>query len=178
MGFDKFKTSDATEVAEFLERRDVRLLNWYRTDKSKKGAAIAHSKVFAVEGPARQPFAVLAGSANLTNTGLGANVETMVEAVHGDRDVVFKQILALESEGYDSAAKILAKTKSKELIETSERTVYRRRPVWQEKAKPKKSARSGCLPALVPSIVWCLIPARWRGVVKRKVWMEWLKKVN
>ena len=60
-GMDNFEARDAAEAAEFISRPDVRILNWYRTDKNKKGAAIAHSKVFAVEGPEGQPIAVLAG---------------------------------------------------------------------------------------------------------------------
>ena len=89
-GMDNFEARDAAEAAEFISRPDVRILNWYRTDKNKKGAAIAHSKVFAVEGPEGRSIAVLAGSANLTMTGLSANVETMVEAVQEDREAAFK----------------------------------------------------------------------------------------
>ena len=106
---------------------DVRILNWYRTDKNKKGAAIAHSKVFAVEGPEGRPVAVLAGSANLTMTGLSANVETMVEAVERDREAAFKQIIWLERQAWDATDRLMEKARPKE----------------------KEAAGAGCLPALV-----------------------------
>ena len=126
-GMDKFEASDAAEAAEFISRPDVRILNWYRTDKNKKGAAIAHSKVFAVEGPEGQPIAVLAGSANLTMAGLNANVETMVEAVQQDRDAAFKQVVWLERQGWDVSERVMEKARPKE----------------------KETAGVGCMPALV-----------------------------
>jgi phosphatidylserine/phosphatidylglycerophosphate/cardiolipin synthase-like enzyme len=125
-GMDNFESSDAAEAAEFISRPDVRILNWYRTDKNKKGKANAHSKVFAVEGPEGKPIAVLAGSANLTMTGLSANVETMVEAVQEDRVAAFKQIVWLERQAWDATDRVL------------------------EKARPKETetAGAGCMPAL------------------------------
>lgn len=124
-GMDNFEARDAAEAAEFISRPDVRILNWYRTGKNKKGAAIAHSKVFAVEGPEGKPIAVLAGSANLTMTGLSANVETMVEAVQKDRDAAFKQVVWLERQAWDATDRVM------------------------EKARPKEAAGAGCMPALV-----------------------------
>ena len=124
-GMDNFEARDAAEAAEFISRPDVRILNWYRTGKNKKGAAIAHSKVFAVEGPEGRPIAVLAGSANLTMTGLSANVETMVETVQQDREAAFKQVIWLERQGWDATDRVM------------------------EKARPKEPARAGCMPALV-----------------------------
>ncbi len=126
-GMDKFEARDAAEAAEFISRPDVRILNWYRTDKNKKGAAIAHSKVFAVEGPEGKPIAVLAGSANLTMTGLSANVETMVEAVQEDREAAFKQVVWLERQAWDATDRVLEKARPKE----------------------KETAGVGCMPALV-----------------------------
>lgn len=124
-GMDNFEARDAAEAAEFISRPDVRILNWYRTGKNKKGAAIAHSKVFAVEGPTGKPIAVLAGSANLTMTGLNANVETMVEAVQKDREAAFKQVIWLERQAWDATDRVM------------------------EKARPKEAAGAGCMPALV-----------------------------
>ena len=126
-GMDNFEGRDAAEAAEFISRPDVRILNWYRTDKNKKGAAIAHSKVFAVEGPEGRPIAVLAGSANLTMAGLNANVETMVEAVQKDRDAAFKQVVWLERQGWDVTDRVKEKARPKE----------------------KEAAGAGCMPALV-----------------------------
>ncbi|MCY3861532.1 MAG: phospholipase D family protein [bacterium] len=126
-GMDKFEARDAAEAAEFISRPDVRILNWYRTDKNKKGAAIAHSKVFAVEGPEGRPIAVLAGSANLTMAGLSANVETMVEAVQEDRETAFKQVVWLERQAWDVTDRLMEKARPKE----------------------KESAGAGCMPALI-----------------------------
>ena len=126
-GMDQFEARDAAEAAEFISRPDVRILNWYRTDKSKKGAAIAHSKVFAIEGPEGRPIAVLAGSANLTMTGLSANVETMVEAVQEDREAAFKQVIWLERQAWDATDRLMEKARPKE----------------------KESAGAGCMPALI-----------------------------
>ena len=36
-GMDNFEARDAAEAAEFISRPDVRILNWYRTGKNKKG---------------------------------------------------------------------------------------------------------------------------------------------
>ncbi|MCY3966991.1 MAG: phospholipase D family protein [bacterium] len=126
-GMDNFDARDAAKVVQFVSRSDVQILNWYRTDKNTRGAAIAHSKVFAVEGPESRPIAVLAGSANLTVTGLNANVETMVEAVQHDKEAAFRQVLWLERQAWDATGRILAKTQP----------------------KSKESAGSGCLSALV-----------------------------
>lgn len=126
-GMDKFESRDAAEAAEFISRPDVRILNWYRTDKNKKGASIAHSKMFAVEGPEGRPIAVLAGSANLTMAGLSANVETMVEAIQEDREAAFKQVAWLERQAWDVTDRVMEKARPKE----------------------KEAAGAGCMPALL-----------------------------
>ncbi len=81
--------------------------------QEQRRAAIAHSKVFAVEGPEGKPIAVLAGSANLTMTGLSANVETMVEAVQKDRDAAFKQVVWLERQAWDATDRVMEKARPK-----------------------------------------------------------------
>ena len=130
-GLTNFEARDAAKAVEFVSRSDVQVLNWYRGDKNKKGPAIAHSKVFAVEGPERRPIAVLAGSANLTMAGLASNVETMVEAITKDRDAVFKQVTWLERQAWDASDKIL------------------------EKVKQKEPAGAGCLPSMVAAALAC-----------------------
>lgn len=130
-GMDNFSASDASKAAAFISRPDVRVLNWYRTGRNKKGAAIAHAKVFAVEGSQGRPIAVLAGSANLTMTGLTANVETMVEAVKEDREAAFNQVIWLERQGWDASERLLAKAQ----VSTQ--------PAAQSEAG------GGCLPALL-----------------------------
>ena len=131
-GMDNFNASDAAKAAEFISRPDVRVLNWYRSGRNKKGAAIAHSKVFAVEGPKGRTIAVLAGSANLTMAGLTANVETMVEAVQTDRDAAFEQVIWLEGQGWDASERLLVKV--------------------QPTVEPREAAGAGCLPVLLSTL--------------------------
>ncbi len=131
-GMDNFNASDAAKAPQFISRPDVRLLNWYRSGRNKKGAAIAHSKVFAVEGRKGRPIAVLAGSANLTMAGLTANVETMVEAVQTDRDAAFEQVIWLEGQGWDASERLLAKV--------------------QPTVEPREAAGAGCLPVLLSTL--------------------------
>ena len=56
-GMDNFEARDAAEAAEFILRPDVRILNWYRTDKNKKGADCMPALVSAALALAR--FSVL-----------------------------------------------------------------------------------------------------------------------
>lgn len=138
-GMDQFDDNDAAEAFKFMSRPDVRIINWYRTDRNQKGAAIAHSKVFAVEGAGGEPVAVLAGSANLTMTGLTANVETMVEATPQDRDSAFRQVIWLERQGWDVTDRVMEKARP---------SPPPPRP-GQGQPRQKEKAGSGCAGVLV-----------------------------
>ena len=74
--------ADKTASLNFMNRPDVEIRNWYRTSKSRQGAASAHLKVWAAHHD-WQPASALVGSGNLTRQGLAQNVEVMVEA-HGN----------------------------------------------------------------------------------------------
>ena len=74
--------ADKTASLNFMNRPDVEIRNWYRTSKSRQGAASAHLKVWAAHHDWR-PASALVGSGNLTRQGLAQNVEVMVEA-HGN----------------------------------------------------------------------------------------------
>lgn len=152
-GMDNFGARDAAAAA-FVRRSDVRVLNWYRTGKNKMGAAVAHSKVFAVEGLEQQPIAVLAGSANLTMAGLNDNVETMVEAIPKDRDAVFKQVVWLERQAWDASKQILGKGRPR----AAQPVGRKRKSSTQipETAKQTQSAGGGCLPAMALSALTCV----------------------
>ena len=143
-GMDNFNAGDSSQAVAFITRPDVHVLNWYRTAKNPKGAAIAHAKVFAVEGSGGRPLAVLAGSANLTMTGLTANVETMVEAVKEDREATFKQVKWLVDQGWDASERLLAKAQPN------------RQPAEQSEVG------RGCLPAIL-STPWAIVTRIWRA---------------
>ena len=152
-GMGNFEARDAAEAAAFVKRSDVRVLNWYRTGKNKLGAAVAHSKVFVVEGPEQRPIAVLAGSANLTMAGLNDNVETMVEAIPKDRDAVFKQVVWLERQAWDASRQILEKRSRR-----AAQPVGRQRASSSQnpkKAKQPEPAGAGCLPSMVAAALAC-----------------------
>lgn len=140
-GMDQFDADDAAEAAAFMSRPDVRIINWYRTERNQRGAAIAHSKVFAVEGNEGQPVAVLAGSANLTMTGLSANMETMVEATQEDRDRAFTQVVWLERQGWDVTDRLMEKARPSPPPPPP--------PPGQAKTRPRETAKSGCTAAFL-----------------------------
>lgn len=89
----------------FLARADVEVRNWYRTNKSRQGAAKAHLKAWAVEHHG-WPVAALAGSANLTYAGATANVEAMVEATGLEADAVHTQLTELMAKSWDCAGRL------------------------------------------------------------------------
>ena len=132
-GMDNFEARDAAEAAAFVKRSDVRVLNWYRTGKNKLGSAVAHAKVFAVEGPEQRPIAVLAGSANL-------------EAVPNDRDAAFGQVVWLEQQAWDASDKILAKANPPATQQLGrQQKSYKQTPAKTGQSDP---AGSGCLQSM------------------------------
>ena len=153
-GLDNFEVRDAAVAEAFVNRSDVRVLNWYRTGKSKLGAAVAHSKVFAVEGPEHRPIAVLVGSANLTMAGLNDNVETMVEAVPADRDADFEQVIWLERQAWDASDKILGKMRLH--IARTAGGLRKSSSQIPSKTRQAEPASSGCLQSMAIAALICI----------------------
>ncbi|MCY4421454.1 MAG: hypothetical protein OXC06_00135 [Acidimicrobiaceae bacterium] len=75
--FAKATDADRRAALSFVQRRDVTVLNWYRTGRSSQGRSEAHLKVWAACDHTGTPQAFLVGSANLTMAGLNENVEVM-----------------------------------------------------------------------------------------------------
>ena len=76
--FQNATDSDRRQALAFLRRRDVRVLNWYRTARSSLGASMVHAKSWIVADPKKtSASAALIGSANLTKEGLQNNWEMM-----------------------------------------------------------------------------------------------------
>ena len=83
--FAKATDADRRAALRFVQRGDVTVLNWYRSDRSSQGRSEAHLKVWAVCDDAGIPQAFLVGSANLTLAGLHNNVELMTVADSSER---------------------------------------------------------------------------------------------
>ena len=97
----------AEAAADFIHRKDVKFRNWYRTKKSKDGAAAAHLKAWVVESNGA-PRAALVTSANLTKAGLFDNVELGTNAVGDDLPRVWAEVRELHQKGWDCADRLLA----------------------------------------------------------------------
>ena len=78
--FAKATDADRRAALDFVERSDVSVRNWYRTQRSGQGRSEAHLKVWAACDARDTPQAFLVGSANLTLAGLHDNVELMALA--------------------------------------------------------------------------------------------------
>ena len=96
----------AEAAADFIRRRDVKFRNWYRTKKSRAGAAAAHLKAWVVESDGA-PRAALVTAANLTKAGLVDNVELGANAVGDDLPRVWAEVRELHQKGWDCADRLL-----------------------------------------------------------------------
>ena len=93
---------DRKACQAFIERPDVEIRNWYRTNRSAAGESAAHLKAWAVaaddDGAAT---GILVGSGNLTRKGLTDNVEVMVEARGGDKTSTYREMVNLWGKAWD-----------------------------------------------------------------------------
>ena len=78
--FAKATDADRRAALDFVDRSDVSVRNWYRTQRSGQGRSEAHLKVWTACDAHDTPQAFLVGSANLTMAGLRENVELMAQA--------------------------------------------------------------------------------------------------
>jgi len=106
----------------FVQRSDVTVLNWYRTDRSNQGRSEAHLKVWAACDHAGAPQAFLVGSANLTMAGLHDNVETMTVADASDHSYLRSTLQQLQNKAWD------AKERLEEWIEHGDAPADRHHP--------------------------------------------------
>ena len=85
----------------FVQRSDVTVLNWYRTDRSSQGRSEAHLKVWAACDHSGAPQAFLVGSANLTMAGLHDNVEMMTIADASEHSYLRSTLQQLRDKAWD-----------------------------------------------------------------------------
>lgn len=90
----------------FVQRSDVTVLNWYRTDRSNQGRSEAHLKVWAVCDHAGDPQAFLVGSANLTMAGLHENVEMMTVADASEHSYLRSTLQQLQGKAWDAKERL------------------------------------------------------------------------
>ena len=84
--FAKATDADRRAALDIVDRGDVSVRNWYRTQRSGQGRSEAHLKVWAACDAHDTPQAFLVGSANLTIAGLHENVELMAQAGTASRE--------------------------------------------------------------------------------------------
>lgn len=90
----------------FVQRNDVTVLNWYRTDRSSQGRSEAHLKVWAACDHAGVPQAFLVGSANLTMAGLHENVELMTVADASEYTYLRSTLDELQGKAWDAKERL------------------------------------------------------------------------
>ena len=121
--FAKATDADRRAAHDFVQRNDVTVLNWYRTNRSNQGRSEAHLKVWAACNNAGTPQAFLVGSANLTIAGLHENVELMALADTSEHAYLKSTLQQLQAKSWD------AKERLQEWIEhgdSAERQHHRR----------------------------------------------------
>ena len=94
--------ADRRTALEFVQRRDVTVLNWYRTDRSNQGRSEAHLKVWAACDHVGAPQSFLVGSANLTVAGLRENVELMALADASEHGYLSSTLRQLQDKAWDA----------------------------------------------------------------------------
>lgn len=91
--FERATNRDRAKALQFLRRREVRTLSWYRTERSPQGKSMLHAKAWVIAAPKeRSAGAALIGSANLTRAGLQNNWEMMALAADRDLSRVWRQL--------------------------------------------------------------------------------------
>nr|MDE0502306.1 phospholipase D family protein [bacterium] len=145
--FERATNRDRARALQFLRRRDVRTLSWYRTGRSAEGKSMLHAKAWVIAAPRnRSAKAALIGSANLTRAGLRDNWEMMALAADGDLSRIWRQLDGFVEGRTVSRKPWDAESRLMEAIEEGRRvqeltkampTPRRRTPVARK--------RSGCL---------------------------------
>ena len=126
--------ADRRAALGFVQRRDVTVLNWYRTERSSQGRSEAHLKVWAAYDDNGTPQAFLVGSANLTMAGLHENVEVMALADASEYNYLHSTLQQLRDKAWD------AKERLGEWIEHGDSSERPHRPT-RERSDHKPSRR-------------------------------------
>ena len=104
--FAKATDRDRSAALDFVNRSDVTVLNWYRTNRSSQGRSEAHLKVWAACDDRGAPQAFLVGSANLTNAGLHENVELMALADGSERSYLRSTLQQLQAKSWNDKERL------------------------------------------------------------------------
>ena len=145
--FQTATDSDRRKALALLQRRDVRVLNWYRTARSAKGASALHAKSWIVaDRNAKGATAALVGSANLTRDGLENNWEIMTIAAEDELPRIWRQVegflqgRTVNNKPWDVASKLI------EAIQTGKDAQQRRKTGPTKQQRPSDARkRGGCL---------------------------------
>lgn len=145
--FEKATNPDRAKALQFLRRRDVHTLNWYRTGRSAEGKSMLHAKAWVIAEPAEEAAkAALIGSADLTRAGLQDNWEMMALAADGDLSRIRRQLDGLMEGRTVSRQPWDAESRLIEAIEGGRRVqeLTKAMPTRQG-TSPVAKRRSGCL---------------------------------
>ena len=104
--FAKATDADRRAALDFVDRSDVSVRNWYRTQRSGQGRSEAHLKVWATCDAQDTPQAFLVGSANLTMAGLHENVELMALADATEHLYLRQTIHELQHKSWDAKERL------------------------------------------------------------------------
>ena len=104
--FAKATDADRRAAIGFVQRRDVTVLNWYRTARASQGRSEAHLKVWAACDHTGAPQAFLVGSANLTMAGLHENVEVMALADASEFTYLSSTLRQLRDKAWDAKKRL------------------------------------------------------------------------
>lgn len=104
--FAKATDADRRAALSFVQRRDVTVLNWYRTARASQGRSEAHLKVWAACDHTGAPQAFLVGSANLTMAGLHENVEVMALADASEFTYLSSTLRQLRDKAWDAKERL------------------------------------------------------------------------
>ena len=104
--FAKATDADRRAALKFVDRSDVSVRNWYRTQRSGQGRSEAHLKVWAACDAHDTPQAFLVGSANLTIAGLHENVELMALADAVEHAYLRQTIQELQDKSWDASERL------------------------------------------------------------------------
>ncbi len=126
--------ADRRAALGFVHRRDVTVLNWYRTGRSSQGRSEAYLKVWAACDHNGTPQAFLVGSANLTMAGLHENVEVMALADASEYAYLSSTLQQLRGKAWD------AKERLADWIEHGDPSEHPHRPT-RERSDHKPSTR-------------------------------------
>ena len=104
--FAKATDADRRAALDFVDRSDVSVSNWYRTQRSGEGRSEAHLKVWAACDAHDTPQTFLVGSANLTMAGPHENVELMALADATEHPYLRQTIHELQHKSWDAKERL------------------------------------------------------------------------